>query len=86
MYTKKINELRSTASAAIKDESRFAIQKYSGEVPRLGHDAPTNTSAVERRTLKIEAARMLVRAAIPHGTPLVDEFLRERRATWGEDG
>jgi plasmid stability protein len=48
-------------------------------------EPPPAEDAVARQRRKIEAARALVRATIPPGTSLVDEFLRERRASWGEN-
>ena len=41
-------------------------------------------SAVARQREKIEEARRLLRRSIPEGTPLVDQFLAERRGTWGD--
>lgn len=39
-------------------------------------------SAIERQRQKIAEARRLLRRSVPEGTPLVDEFLAERRGTW----
>lgn len=41
-------------------------------------------SAAARQRQKIEEARRLLRRSIPEGTPVVDQFLAERRGTWGD--
>ena len=43
-----------------------------------------DAAAVERQRQKIDAVRHLIRPSIPEGTLLVDEFLAERRKSWGE--
>lgn len=54
---------------------------------REAEEARRRASADKRETQaeKLERARAILRRRVPEGTSLVDEFLAERRAMWGEE-
>jgi plasmid stability protein len=69
-------------------ERREEVRREDEKWRRLeGEAKEIPPPSVERETQaeKLERARTILRRRVPEGTGLVDEFLAERRAMWGEE-
>ena len=70
------------AGASTSDE---LIAERHAEAARDGVSDQVEHDATVRQRSRLAQARAMLRKSVPEGTPLVDEFLAERRAMWGDE-
>ena len=81
-------EAREAIAELISSERPRDAGTRAQSVARLGagrQDGPVSDPASETQSAKLERARAVLRRRVSPDRSLVDEFLRERRALWGEE-